>query len=83
MPNLSEFPTGAALLDQLGGIYRLEEQIGLHTIFATERGFGGDIPGLAGTANLPGVSFRFSGSCVNYCKALQDSDGCVHFELIT
>ena len=79
MPNLTAFPTGADLLEQLGGLYALEQQIGLHTVLATERGTGGDIPGIAGTANLPGVTFRFGQSDrANYCKLLQHPSGAVH-----
>jgi len=79
MPNLTAFPTGADLLNQLGGIYALEQQIGLRTVLATERGTGGDISGIAGTANLPGVTFRFSQSDrANYCKILQHPSGAVH-----
>ena len=79
MPNLTAFPIGADLLEQLGGIYALEQQIGLHTVLVTERGTGGDIPRIAGTANLPGVTFRFSQSdLANYCKILQHPSGAVH-----
>ena len=70
MPNLTAFPIGADLLEQ---------QIGLRTVLATERGTGGDIPGIAGTANLPGITFRFSQSDrANYCKLLQHPSGAVH-----
>ncbi|MGC1527251.1 MAG: hypothetical protein WA783_14485 [Phormidesmis sp.] len=60
----------------------LEQQIGLHTVLATERGTGGDIPGIVGTSELPGVTFRFSKSDrANYCKLLQHPSGAVHLAL--
>ena len=82
MSNLSEFPTGRELLQELGGIYALEEHIGIHTILATERGFGGNLADIPQqTAGLPGVCFRFRKSdCFNYCKLSLSPSGVVHME---
>ncbi len=81
MPNLSEFPVGASLLDDLGGIYALEEQINLNTVLASESGIGGGIPSIPDTAHLPGVCFRFDGSDrANYCKILRVMTEAVHLE---
>jgi hypothetical protein len=81
MPNLIDYPTGAALLRQLGGLSILQMYINIHNILATERGTGSDIPGISRTANLPGVTFRFDGSSrANYCKILRPQSDFVHLE---
>ena len=81
MSNLSEFPTGEELLADLGGIHALEEHIGIHTILATERGFGGNITDIPQqTADLPGVCFRFKSDHANYCKLSLSPSGVVHME---